>query len=108
MLAEIAAAFTMLVQSVITFFVLAYAPDSRVELLEWILLPLLGAMCASVGAFCLNTQTELRKVVIGRCFCALIIGLVGPRFLSVWWPWAATLLADPFLKLGAGLSLIHI
>ena len=103
-LAELAASVTMLVQSVVTFFMLAYAPDSRVELLEWILLPLMGSVCAAVGAFCLNTQPELRRVVIGRCFCTLVIGLVGPRFLSIWWPWATTLLADPFMKIGAGFA----
>ncbi len=101
-LAEAVTAITLIVQSAITAFLLAYAPESRVELLEWTLLPMLGATIAAGGAFCLNTQQEVRRIVICRCAFALMMGVVGPRLTSMLHPWITDALADPLLKVGAG------
>lgn len=101
-LAEAVTTITLIVQSTVTAFLLAYAPASRLELLEWTLLPMLGATIAAGGAFCLNTQQEVRRIVIGRCAFALMMGLVGPRLMSMLHPWITDALADPLLKVGAG------
>lgn len=101
-LAEAITTITLVIQSAITAFMLAYAPASRLELLEWTLLPMLGATIAAGGAFCLNTQQEVRRIVIGRCAFALMMGVVGPRLMSMLHPWITEALADPLLKVGAG------
>ena len=101
-LAEAITTITLVIQSAITAFMLAYAPASRLELLEWTLLPMLGATIAAGGAFCLNTQQEVRRIVIGRCAFALMVGVVGPRLMSMMHPWITEALADPLLKVGAG------
>jgi len=101
-LAEAITTITLVIQSAITAFMLAYAPASRLELLEWTLLPMLGATIAAGGAFCLNTQQEVRRIVIGRCAFALMMGVVGPRLMSMMHPWITEALADPLLKVGAG------
>jgi len=101
-LAEAITTITLVIQSAITAFMLAYAPASRLELLEWTLLPMLGATIAAGGAFCLNTQQEVRRIVIGRCAFALMVGVVGPRLISMMHPWITEVLADPLLKVGAG------
>jgi len=101
-LAEAITTITLVIQSAITAFMLAYAPASRLELLEWTLLPMLGATIAAGGAFCLNTQQEVRRIVIGRCAFALMMGVVGPRLMSMMHPWITAALADPLLKVGAG------
>lgn len=103
-LAEAVTTITLIVQSTVTAFLLAYAPESRVELLEWTLLPLIGATLAAGGAFCLNTQVEVRKVVVGRCLFALIVGIIGPRLLSMLHPTLTDILSDPLLKVGAGFA----
>lgn len=101
-LAEAITTINLVIQSAVTAFMLAYAPASRLELLEWTLLPMLGATIAAGGAFCLNTQQEVRRIVIGRCAFALMVGVVGPRLLSMMHPWITEVLADPLLKVGAG------
>ncbi len=102
MLAEAATATLVIIQSAIAAFMLSYAPADRVELMEWTLLPIVGATLAAGGAFCMNTQQEVRKIVIGRCLFALVLGVVGPRFISLAQPWIKELMADPILKVGAG------
>lgn len=101
-LGEAITAITVIIQSTVTAFMLAYAPASRLELLEWTLLPLIGATLASGGAFCLNTQQEVRRIVVGRCLFALMVGVIGPRLMSMMHPWISDLLSDPLLKVGAG------
>jgi hypothetical protein len=103
-LGEAITTITLIIQSAATAFMLSYAPPSRLELLEWTLLPMIGATLAAGGAFCLNTQTEVRKVVIGRCLFALIVGVIGPRLLSMLHPAIAEILSDPLLKVGAGFA----
>lgn len=103
-LGEAVTAITLIIQSAVTAFMLAYAPASRLELLEWTLLPMIGATIASGGAFCLNTQIELRRTVIGRCLFAMTVGVVGPRLMSMTHPWISDILNDPLLKVGAGFA----
>lgn len=102
MLAEVATATLVVVQSAVAAFMLSVMPAEQTELMSWTLLPLIGATIASGGAFCLNTQQEVRKIVIGRCLFALMSGVVGPRFISLAQPWIKELMADPILKVGAG------
>lgn len=104
LLAEVAAATLVTVQSTVAAFLLLYVPASRVELMEWTLLPMIGATIAAGGAFCLNTQQEVRRIVIGRCLLALMIGVVGPRLMSMVHPWVSEILSDPLLKVGAGFA----
>lgn len=102
MLAEIAASTLLAAQALMTYMLLASAPLDRIAVLEWTLLPGLGAMTVAVGAFCFNTQPEIRRVVLGRSVFTLFIGIVGARLLSMTHPWIQDLLADPFLKIGMG------
>jgi len=90
------------VQTATTAFLMAVVPPEQVELMSWTLLPMVGATIASGGAFCLNTQTELRRYVIGRCLFALVVGVVGPRLTSMIHPWVSGMMVDPILKVGAG------
>ncbi len=101
-LAETLTTLLLVFQASVTAFMLSYVPPSRLELMEWSLLPMLGATIAAGIGFCLNPQIEVRKIVMGRCLGALILGVVGPRFVATMQPWVLELLSDPFLKVGAG------
>lgn len=102
MLAEVVATLVVAVHSIATAVVLAIVPPDRAEVMYWTLLPMLGATIASGGAFCFNTQPEVRKIVVGRCLFALFIGVVGPRVMSMIHPWLREIMIDPLLLVGAG------
>lgn len=102
MLGEAATTTLLVVQSAVAAFMLAVIPADQLELMSWTLLPMIGATLAAGGAFCLNTQVEMRKVVIGRCLFAIVVGVVFPRLASMTHPWVTSLMADPILKVGAG------
>lgn len=102
MLTEIIASSMLAAQVVMTYMLLTAAPLDRISVLEWTLLPGLGAMAVAVGAFCFNTQPEIRRVVLGRSVFTLFGGIIGARMLSMTHPWIQDLLADPFLKIGIG------
>lgn len=102
MLAEVATATLVVVQSAIAAFLMAVIPSDQLELMSWTLLPLIGATLAAGGAFCLNTQQEVRKIVVGRCLFAIVVGVVGPRLFSMVHPSMRELMSDPLLKVGAG------
>jgi len=102
MLDEVMTATTLAVQTIVAGIVLAVAPPDRVELMTWTLLPMIGATLASGGAFCFNTQPEVRRIVVGRCLFALVVGVLGPRVLSMVHPWLRDMMIDPLLLVGAG------
>lgn len=102
MLAEVVAAILTAVQGAVAAFMLAVLPASEAELASWTLLPLIGATLAAGGAFCLNTQQEVRKIVVGRCLFAVVVGVIVPRLFSMMHPWVAEVLGDTLLKVGAG------
>ncbi len=102
MLAEVATATLVTIQAAIAAFMLSVMPADQVELMSWTLLPFVGATLAAGGAFCLNTQQEVRKIVVGRCLFAIVVGVIGPRLMSMIHPSMLTLMADPLLKVGAG------
>ncbi|MGV3659798.1 MAG: hypothetical protein ACO1TE_06430 [Prosthecobacter sp.] len=105
MLDEVASLTLLAIQTAATSFLLAVLPADEAELMSWTLLPMIGATLAAGGAFCLNTQQEVRKIVVGRCLFTIVVGVVGPRMLSMMHPWMAGLMADPLLKVGAGFAL---
>lgn len=104
MLAEVVTATIVVIQSAVAAFMMAVIPADQVELMSWTLLPLVGATLAAGGAFCLNTQTEVRRIVVGRCLFAIVVGVVGPRLMSMVHPFMRDMMADPLLKVGAGFA----
>lgn len=83
---------------------LAVVPESEVDLYRWTLLPMIGGVLTTIGAFCFNTEPEVRKIVVGRCTFAFIVAVVGPRLVFVISPWGVIrdTMVDPLLLIGAG------
>ena len=83
---------------------LAIVPDKEFDLYQWTLLPLIGSVLSTIGAFCFNTEIEVRKIVVGRCTFAFVVGVIGPRGVFVFSPWDGVRgwLIDPLLLIGAG------
>lgn len=102
MLSEVACGVLVTVQTLAAGVLLAVLPPDRTELILWTLLPMIGATLAASGAFCFNTASEVRKIVVGRCLFALVIGIIGPRILSMVHPWLRDIMIDPLLLVGAG------
>jgi hypothetical protein len=99
---EFVSASIIAVQGITTAILLAIVPMDKIELIYWTLLPLLGTTIVSCGAFCFNTQQEVRRIVIGRCCFAILVGVVGPRCMSMVHPWIREVMVDPLLLVGAG------
>lgn len=49
--------------------------------MSWLLLPLIGSILASVGAFLFNPSMEDRKTVGGRMMVGVFIGTVAPNII---------------------------
>lgn len=101
-LAEAATTTAVAVQTIVASLLLSQLPPESAELMMWTLLPMIGATLAAGGAFCFNTQPEVRKIVVGRCLFALVIGVLGPRLMSMSHPWLKSILVDPLILVGAG------
>lgn len=99
---EFISASILAVQGIATAILLALVPMDKLEMVYWTLFPLLGTTIISCGAYCLNTQQEVRRIVIGRCCFAIIVGVVGPRVMSMVHPWLREVMIDPLLLVGAG------
>jgi hypothetical protein len=102
MISEAATAMFLAVQQMAAFLVLSQVAPESAEIMQWTLLPMIGATLAATGAFCFNTQLEVRKIVVGRCLFALVVGILGPRLMSMSHPWLKSLLVDPLILVGAG------
>lgn len=100
--AEIVTSTVVTVQTIITTFLLATLPPETAEVMAWTLIPMIGATLAAGGAFCFNSQPEVRRIVIGRCLFAIVIGVLGPRILSMVHPWLKVAMIDPLILVGAG------
>lgn len=101
-LAEVTTATIAAMQIMVASFLLAVLPPESAEVMMWTLLPMIGATLASGGCFCFNLQAEVRKIVVGRCLFALVIGVLGPRVMSMMHPWIKDIMVDPLLLVGAG------
>ena len=102
MIAEVATATLVMVQTTVAAFLATVLPAEQADLMVWTLLPLIGATLAAGGAFCLNTQQEVRKIVVGRCLFAIVVGVILPRLMSMVHPSIREIMTDPLLKVGAG------
>lgn len=94
-----------LIVSTASRMMLALVPESEIDLYRWTLLPIIGSVLATIGAFCFNTEIEVRKIIVGRCTFAFICGVITPRlvFLASPWDGVRTWLIDPLLLIGAGI-----
>lgn len=104
-ISEIAFVGFTLVTSVSSWALLGSAPPQDVEALQWLLLPLIGALLASVAAFLLNPYPEARKAVLGRGIIGVFAGTVLPTVISMFHPALANLASHPALKLLSGFSI---
>lgn len=102
MISEAATAMFLAIQQMAAFLILSQVAPESSEIMQWTLLPMIGATLAATGAFCFNTQLEVRKIVVGRCLFALVVGILGPRLMSMFHPWLKSLLVDPLILVGAG------
>lgn len=102
MISEAASAMFLAVQQMAAFLILSQVAPESAEIMQWTLLPMIGATLAATGAFCFNTQLEVRKIVVGRCLFAIVVGILGPRLMSMSHPWLKSLLVDPLILVGAG------
>jgi hypothetical protein len=102
LLAEVATTMVVAIQAMIASYLIAALPPESAELMMWTLLPMIGATLAAGGAFCFNSQPEVRKIVVGRCLFGIVIGVLGPRLMSMAHPWLKEILVDPLILVGAG------
>lgn len=75
---------------------------ARMDALQWSLLPLIGGLLASGGAFLLNSEPERRKVVAGRAIFGCVASVAVPKLLSKVHPTVETMTVDPILVLFFG------
>lgn len=79
----------------------ATAPEAQFAL-QWFLLPMLGALCASVCAMLLNPAPEARKTVLARSIFGVVFGTAIPKVLSMVHPALKELALDPAITFLAG------
>lgn len=105
MLSEIAMFAFLIAASASSRMMLEVVPPEEFDLYRWTLMPLIGSAIGAVGAFCLNTEPENRKVVLGRCAFAFSFGIIGARGVYLLLPWDAPkeTLSDPLILIGMGI-----
>lgn len=90
--------------SAATMMVSERASAEQAAELQLFLLPLIGAMVMTAGAWLLNPQEEARRQTLGRCVVALFTGTMGPQAVVLFRPSLADLAVKPvFLFLVGGL-----
>lgn len=97
-----------LIGVVISPLLLADAPPAQQFALQWLLLPLLGALLSSVCAMLLNPHPEARKVVLGRCILGVMIGTALPKVATLLHPAIREWSLDPAFACLAGFSVCLI
>lgn len=102
MISEIVVAVMISANAIIASTLTVLAPPGQYEIIKWTGFTILGALLASGGAFCLNTKLEIRKIVIGRCIIATVLGVIAPRIAIYLNESIMNLLVDPLLITGAG------
>jgi len=90
------------ISAVASGLLLADAPPAQQYALQWFLLPLLGALCASVCAMLLNPHPEARKTVLARSIFGIISGTGLPKIASMFHPVLKELSLDPAVAFLAG------
>lgn len=90
------------ISTVASFAILADAPPAHAFALQWFLLPMLGALCASVCAMLLNPNPEARKTVLARSIFGVVLGCAIPKISSMVHPALKDLSLDPALAFLAG------
>lgn len=78
------------------------SPPAQQFALQWFLLPLLGALCASVCAMLLNPSPEARKTVLARSIFGVVLGTAIPKILSMFHPAIREFSLDPAVTFLAG------
>lgn len=81
---------------------LAQTPHEQAYALQWLLLPLVGALCSSVCAMLLNPQPETRKTVLARCIFGVVMGTAVPKLASMIHPTLKEWTLDPAFMFLAG------
>jgi len=77
-------------------------PPMEQAALQWLLLPLIGALFSSVCAMLLNPRPEARKMVLARSIFGVAIGTAIPKILSVVHPSLVSLSLDPAIAFMSG------
>jgi hypothetical protein len=81
---------------------LADNPPAQQFALQWLLLPLLGSLLASVAAMMFNPNPEARKTVLARCVFAVTFGTGVPKVLSMVHPAIREWSLDPVFTFLSG------
>jgi len=101
-ISEIASIGFTLMTYIASGLILAEAPAPQQFALQWFLLPLLGALAASVAAIFLNPAPEARKTVLARSICGVVVGTAVPKVVSLIHPAIRELALDPAMAFLAG------
>jgi uncharacterized membrane protein YeaQ/YmgE (transglycosylase-associated protein family) len=75
--------------------VMATIAPEEIDMIRWLLLPIVGASLASLVAFLLNPFPENRKVVSGRVLGALVLSISGAWITSALFPSFKAVVDDP-------------
>lgn len=97
-LSEIALVGFTLIGWVASPVLLATAPTEEQYALQWLLLPMLGSLLASVCAMLLNPRAEVRKHVLARGIFGVVMGTACPKIVSMVHPALANIFGDPAFK----------
>lgn len=81
---------------------LSDVPPAQQYALQWLLLPLLGALCSSVCAMLLNPHPEARKTVLARSIFGVVLGTAIPKLISMLHPTLKDVSLDPAFMFLAG------
>lgn len=99
---EIALSGLGLIGAATSALLLAQTPNEQAYALQWLLLPLVGALCSSVCAMLLNPQPETRKTVLARCIFGVVMGTAVPKLASMIHPMLKEWTLDPAFMFLAG------
>lgn len=79
-----------------------FSDDAAVAAAYWALMPIIGALGASLMAFLLNRVSENRPAVVGRVIGAMVVGVGVPRAFTYIEPEVVKISLDPILLILAG------
>jgi len=102
-LSEVATVGISLISTAVSALILSdAAAPAQAFALQWFLLPLLGALCASVCAMLLNPNPEARRTVFARSIFGVVFGCGVPKLGSMVHPLFKQLSLDPVIAFIAG------
>lgn len=76
--------------------------EAGIAAVYWSIMPIVGALGASLMAVLLNRVTENRRAVIGRVIGATASGVGIPRILTKFHPWLEQVTLDPIILILMG------